>query len=250
MSNGYNNFLFYKEWVQQIRLLACSDDPQDILTLCDGLEAFLDGEDPSGESMTLMATLVYNQMTAQIMRDKEQYEEISRKRSEAGKNGAEAKRSKRKQTEANASKSKQDEATASLKEEEEDDVEEDDDVSPSGDNTLSCIALPEPTFVAEADPKKLTDKALEDEFNALWMLYPRKAGKSDALRHYKKARKDGTTYDEVEQGIIRYARHIEDEKTDPQYIAMGSTWFCGHRWEDVYARNGPKAGSLEWLMSL
>ena len=139
MSNGYNNFLFYKEWVQQIRLLACSDDPQDILTLCDGLEAFLDGEDPSGESMTLMATLVYNQMTAQIMRDKEQYEEISRKRSEAGKNGAEAKRNKTKQTETNDSKSRQTTTNASLKEEE----EEDDDVSPNGD---VCIVGAEPVI--------------------------------------------------------------------------------------------------------
>lgn len=137
MSEGFNNFIFYKEWLNQIRLLACSDDPSDILSLCDGLETFLEGQDPDGGSMTLMATLVYNQMTAQIMRDKKQYDEISQARSEAGKKGAEAKRSKAKQNEANESKAKQTEANASLKED--DDVEED--VSPNGD---VCIVGAEP----------------------------------------------------------------------------------------------------------
>lgn len=137
MNEGFNNFIFYKEWLNQIRLLACSDDPNDILSLCDGLETFLEGQDPDGGSMTLMATLVYNQMTAQIMRDKKQYDEISQARSEAGKKGAEAKRSKAKQNEANESKAKQTEANASLKED--DDVEED--VSPNGD---VCIVGAEP----------------------------------------------------------------------------------------------------------
>ncbi len=116
--------------------------------------------------------------------------------------------------------------------------------------SIFADALPAPQFVPESDPHKLTDKGLEQEFEALWLLFPRKAGKADALRHYKAARKNGTSYDEVEQGIIRYTRHIEDEQTDPQYIAMGSTWFCGHRWEDVYARHGPKPGSFEWIAQL
>lgn len=140
MNDGFNNFIFYKEWLDQIRLLACSGDPEDVATLCDGLEAFLDGDDMA--DMTPMATLVYNQMTAQICRDKKQYEEISLARSEAGKRGAEAKRSKRKQTEANVSKPKQTEANASLKE----DDDEDDDVSPKGDVLDVCaeplIGLP------------------------------------------------------------------------------------------------------------
>ena len=58
----------------------------------------------------------------------------------------------------------------------------------------------------------------------------------------------GVTYDEVEQGIIRYADHVKDE--DPKFIAMGSTWFCGHRWEDQYARGKPKVGSIEWIANL
>jgi hypothetical protein len=109
----------------------------------------------------------------------------------------------------------------------------------------TALALPEPQFVAETDSKKMTDKMLEEEFDALWKLYPRKAGKTDALRHYKAARRKGVTYETVEDGIRRYADYVSGQ--DPQYIAMGSTWFCGHRWEDQYIR---KKSDLERLWDL
>ena len=147
MSEGFNNFIFYKEWVGQIRLLACSEDPEDILSFCDGLESYLEGEEPG--SMSLMARLVYNQVTAQIARDKESYKEVSDKRSEAGKKGAEAKWNKAKHTEAkddkamaNNGKTWQTMANDGLKEEEEEDV--DADVSPDGDIVCAepLIGLP------------------------------------------------------------------------------------------------------------
>lgn len=134
--------------------------------------------------------------------------------------------------------------------------------SPAVDGVETCVieadtlpsviaeAIPAPLFVPEADPNRLTDRMLEDEFDALWLLYPRKSGKKDALRHYKAARKSGVAYDTIEDGIKRYVQHIRDEHTDEQYIAMGSTWFSGHRWEDTYARPSPKPGSMEWLAEI
>lgn len=144
MSEGFNNFIFYKEWIAQIRLLACSEDPEDILSFCDGLEAFLEGK-PRDDSMTLMATLVYNQVTSQIARDKGSYKDVTEKRSEAGKKGADARWSKA--TKANDGKTMtsdgktwQSMANDGLKEEE--DVE--DDVSPDGDIVCAepLIGLP------------------------------------------------------------------------------------------------------------
>lgn len=126
MNEGFNNFIFYKEWLDQLVILATSGDPEDIYSLCDGLKAFLDGTDAT--ELTPMATLVYNQMTAQIWRDKTQYEEISKARSEAGKKGVEAKRNKAKQNEANESKAKQTQANVSIKEEEEEEDDEEEDV--------------------------------------------------------------------------------------------------------------------------
>ena len=72
------------------------------------------------------------------------------------------------------------------------------------------------------------------EFETLWKLYPRKLGKPKALKSYEKARKKGTTFEEVEQGLKAYCKQIEAQKTATEYIKHGSTWFNGECWNDEY----------------
>ena len=132
-----------------------------------------------------------------------------------------------------------------LKEKDKEKGEEGEEEKEEERESICALALPAPQFVAESDPKRMTDGMLEQEFNALWLLYPRKAGKADAFRHYKAARRKGVAYDTIEDGIRRYADYVRGE--DPQFTAMGSTWFCGHRWEDQYVR---KKSDLEKLWDL
>lgn len=79
-----------------------------------------------------------------------------------------------------------------------------------------------------------TLKGIDGEFENLWKLYPRKEGKKDSLAAYKRARKNGTTYEEVEKGIKEYVRYIEAEQKDKQYIKKGETYFRGEHWQDIY----------------
>ena len=72
------------------------------------------------------------------------------------------------------------------------------------------------------------------EFDILWKMYPRKQGKPKALKAYIKARKNGTTFAEVEQGIANYCRQIEVKETATEYIKQGATWFNGECWLDEY----------------
>lgn len=72
----------------------------------------------------------------------------------------------------------------------------------------------------------------KDEFEILWKLYPKKQGKEKAYGYYVKARKSGTTYEEVENGIKAYMSYLEAEQTDAQYIKMGSTFFSQKAWLD------------------
>ena len=81
---------------------------------------------------------------------------------------------------------------------------------------------------------KINNNTTESEFEKLWQLYPRKIGKPKALKSYHKARKNGTTYEEVLQGINAYIKHIEANKTKTEYIKHGSTWFNGQCWLDEY----------------
>lgn len=81
-------------------------------------------------------------------------------------------------------------------------------------------------------------KQLEEDFNKLWKLYPRKEGKKKAFEAYKRAIKNGTTNKEIQTGIVNYLTQIRVQKTNKQYIKQGSTWFNGECWNDEYNVGG------------
>lgn len=79
---------------------------------------------------------------------------------------------------------------------------------------------------------------ISKEFEILWKMYPRKLGKPKALKAYQKARKNGTTFEDVKKGIENYKKQIEAQKTAVEYIKHGSTWFNGECWNDEYIGEG------------
>lgn len=81
----------------------------------------------------------------------------------------------------------------------------------------------------------LNKKVLNSEFDNLWILYPRKQGKDKAQGYYERARKSGTTYEEVEAGILAYKAYIEAEGIDKKYVKQGSTFFSQKAWQDDWS---------------
>ena len=74
---------------------------------------------------------------------------------------------------------------------------------------------------------------LADNFDKIWALYPRKDGKNEAYRHYKAWLK-GRNYagrivkldnKQMWYATKRYADLVAKNKTEKQYIKMGSTFF-------------------------
>ena len=92
----------------------------------------------------------------------------------------------------------------------------------------------ENNIVIPAGSDKVSKSQLEEEFELIWKEYPRKQGKQNALKTYIKARKKGTTYEEVVLGLENYVKYITIEKIQPQYIKQGSTWFNQACWNDDY----------------
>lgn len=255
-----NSFVFYSEWAEQIAIIADAEGGMGVMSLFNALSEYLeDGEVIS--SLSPIVKLVFNQIRNQLDRDKAKYKKKVEQRIDAankrwGKDDAEECETMR--NDAKRCEPMRSEGDIGVRNKVDDTgvkdigVEDDADVSPAGDIYISSpaieSALPAPTYIAETDPKKLTERMLEEEFDALWLLYPRKDGRKDALRHYKAARREGVTFDEVESGIKRYANYVRDK--DPTYTAMGSTWFCGHRWEDRIENHGPRPGSMAWLANI
>lgn len=81
---------------------------------------------------------------------------------------------------------------------------------------------------------RVSEKQLDEDFNKLWKLYPRKEGKKKAFEAYKRAIKKGTTNKEIQTGIVNYLTQIKVQGTAKQYIKQGSTWFNGECWDDDY----------------
>ena len=82
------------------------------------------------------------------------------------------------------------------------------------------------------DEGRISICAIRDEFETLWKIYPKKQGKDRAFKSYQTARKSGTTYEEVGNGIASYRRYIENNHIDMQYVKMGSTFFSQKSWQD------------------
>lgn len=81
---------------------------------------------------------------------------------------------------------------------------------------------------------KINNKIIVDEFEELWNEYPKKQGKTNALKAYIKARKGGVDKDTVLDGIRAYKAFLTANKTNSKYIKQGSTWFNQKCWEDDY----------------
>ena len=81
--------------------------------------------------------------------------------------------------------------------------------------------------------KEITKESqLENDFEELWKLYPRKAGKAKAFKAYKSAIKQGATNEQIKQGILNYIHWIKEHKTQAEYIKHGSTFFNERCWND------------------
>ena len=82
---------------------------------------------------------------------------------------------------------------------------------------------------------KENDSNIANNFELIWKIYPRKEGKDQAFKHYKSwlrgkeyaGRKVKLTNHQMWEAVRKYADKIEREKTEKQYIKMGSTFFNG-----------------------
>ena len=79
-------------------------------------------------------------------------------------------------------------------------------------------------------PIKAVLKSVPPNFDPIWELYPKKLGKKDAQRHFYASLKNGRQVGEITRSIKNYIQFIKDNKTEPQYVLHGSTFF--NNWED------------------
>ena len=84
------------------------------------------------------------------------------------------------------------------------------------------------------------------DFDAAWQLYPKKVGKKDAERAWRKLT-EGQRF-EVIHALPVHVRYWEASGTDKLYMPHFSTWLNGERWTDELEMPKPKV-SDDWMRS-
>lgn len=104
------------------------------------------------------------------------------------------------------------------------------DIIPDRDNTNNNSIASESNSA-----QKSSSKEIENDFEEVWKIYPKKQGKEAAKKAYIKARKAGVSKLDIVTGLLRYKDFIKANRTEDRYIKHGSTWFNQKCWEDDYS---------------
>jgi len=102
---------------------------------------------------------------------------------------------------------------------------------------------------ADALPSQSKSKAddmpseYESVFESLWKDYPIKDGKKESYKHFCASVKSEQDVSSIRDALGNYLRFVAVNKTEPQYIKRGKTWF--NNWKDWIEWKEPEPKSLK-----
>ena len=108
------------------------------------------------------------------------------------------------------------------------------DVAPSVAPSVALNKEKESEVKESKSNNNISAKLLENQFNALWDIYPRKERKNDAFKAYSKAIKKGVEHTTIQNGLKSYIEYVKANQTETKYIKQGGTWFNQECWNDEY----------------
>lgn len=68
------------------------------------------------------------------------------------------------------------------------------------------------------------------DFDSIWKDFPKKLGRSQALRHFRASVKTESDWMSIKKALANYKRHIQDKSIESRFIQHGKTWF--NNWRD------------------
>ena len=95
------------------------------------------------------------------------------------------------------------------------------------------------------DIEDISNNNISSEFEQIWAVYPRKEGKKKAFEAYQRSRKNGVDFETILRGVRNYADKVRRERTEARYIKMGSTYFSGDCWDDIFEPEQTECGTDE-----
>lgn len=184
-----DSFILYTGCKQQIAMLS----DQDAGRLFKALFEFVDNGTEPDFSDSGALYMCFSFISAQVLRDKEKYDDICEKRAAAGKKGGRQKQANI----ASATNAKQKQANLADNENDSDSENE------TGTNKMKY----------------------SKDFEMLWEIYPRKIDKGQAYKKYEARLRDGYSPEELIRAVRNYKEQCDKQKTDQRFIKHAKTFF-------------------------
>ena len=87
------------------------------------------------------------------------------------------------------------------------------------------------------------EEKVEEEFDALWPMYPRKLAKKPALKAYLARRREGVEAEELSAATKNYAAWVKRERKEENFVLHGATFYGPNdRWRDYTVMPEPTNG--------
>ena len=120
-------------------------------------------------------------------------------------------------------------------------------------NDVQDVSNASPTSPSKSKSKSKSNNNISSipaEFDRLWEIYPvgRKQGKKKAIEAYRKARKSGTTFEEVKDGIESYVRYINANRIETRFIKQAGTFFQQNAWNDDWTTSQSGEDDLDGIL--
>ena len=199
MATEKRSFVMYKKWENQIQLLSIEQKG----LLLESIFACVNEKEYTVEDPVV--AMLLSVIRDQLLEDKQKWEEICRKRSEAGRKGG-----LKTQSQANAS--------VCLANQADNDNEYDSDSENDCDNDGEGDKEKERERISGTCPQsenKFVDKIVDKHFDQLWQLYPVQRGKGK-ISPYQKSALMNISLEEMARAISRYTKEVEDTEKYPQ----------------------------------
>jgi len=152
----------------------------------------------------------YFMIVKQLEKDNERWKNTCKLRSEAGRKGGSVSKSKQK-----LSKAKQSQANQA-----------DNEYEYENDNDY------EDQKTKDIPQKKTKGKPVLENFNEFWSAYPKKVGKKDAVKAWRKLKPDETLTKTILDGVQKWQASKQWAEDGGRFIPHPATFLNGERWND------------------
>jgi sarcosine oxidase delta subunit len=98
---------------------------------------------------------------------------------------------------------------------------------------------------AEKIAPKEKEERRDEQFEAFWAIYPRKAGKAEARRAWLRLRPDAALRAKIASAIEAAKQSDQWRRSNGKYIPYPATWLNRGQWDDEIEPKGGKGDGKE-----